>query len=88
MLRSSFAKSIRLQPLINRTQPHTRIPAPTLSSTTTTSRHISSTSPIGGPILLQEKDGFGFARSNPRPAKPRNTGVTEIRGPYYSVYSS
>lgn len=36
--------------------------------------------------LLQDKaNGFGFARSNPRPAKPRSTGVTEIRGPYYSV---
>ena len=37
-------------------------------------------------ILLQDKEnGFGFARSNPRPKKPRMKGVTEIRGPYYSV---
>jgi len=28
---------------------------------------------------------FGFLRANPRPAKPRASGVTEIRGPYYSV---
>jgi hypothetical protein len=36
--------------------------------------------------LLKDIDnGFGFARSNPRPAKPRSKGVTEIRGPYYSV---
>lgn len=36
--------------------------------------------------LLQDKsNGFGFARSNPRPQKPRTKGVTEIRGPYYSV---
>lgn len=36
--------------------------------------------------LLQDKtNGFGFARNNPRPAKPRSSGVTEIRGPYYSV---
>ena len=28
---------------------------------------------------------FPFLRSNERPAKPRARGVTEIRGPYYSV---
>lgn len=39
-----------------------------------------------GVTLLQDKEnGFGFARSNPRPIKPRRKGVTEIRGPYYSV---
>ncbi|CAG8146532.1 unnamed protein product [Penicillium salamii] len=38
-----------------------------------------------GVTLLNDQGGFGFARSNPRPAKPRSTGVTEIRGPYYSV---
>lgn len=27
---------------------------------------------------------FDFLRTNPRPAKPRQTGLTEIRGPYYS----
>ncbi|KAL4774054.1 hypothetical protein BDW60DRAFT_215479 [Aspergillus nidulans var. acristatus] len=37
-------------------------------------------------ILLQDKaNGFGFARSNPRPKKPRSQGVTEIRGPYYTT---
>ncbi|KAL8646998.1 MAG: hypothetical protein Q9226_006618 [Calogaya cf. arnoldii] len=37
-------------------------------------------------ILLQDADnGFGFARANPRPPEPRQLGVTEIRGPYYSV---
>ncbi|KAK2809073.1 hypothetical protein FQN50_004126 [Emmonsiellopsis sp. PD_5] len=36
--------------------------------------------------MLQDKEnGFGFVRSNPPPAKPRMRGVTEIRGPYYSV---
>lgn len=50
------------------------------------SRSLSTTSPAQGLTLLQDKnDGFGFARSNPRPAKPRSKGVTEIRGPYYSV---
>jgi phosphosulfolactate synthase (CoM biosynthesis protein A) len=29
--------------------------------------------------------GFDFLRVNPRPAKPREVGLTEIRGPYYSV---
>jgi len=28
---------------------------------------------------------FPFLRANERPAKPRARGVTEIRGPYYSV---
>ncbi|MDA8345173.1 MAG: phosphosulfolactate synthase [Thermaerobacter sp.] len=28
---------------------------------------------------------FSFLRTNRRPAKPRTRGVTEIRGPYYSV---
>jgi phosphosulfolactate synthase (CoM biosynthesis protein A) len=27
---------------------------------------------------------FDFLRSNARSAKPRQTGLTEIRGPYYS----
>jgi len=29
--------------------------------------------------------GFDFLRVNPRPAKPREVGLTEIRGPYYTV---
>jgi hypothetical protein len=38
------------------------------------------------PILLEDKEkGFGFVRHNKRPSKPRSVGVTEIRGPYYSV---
>ncbi|KUI57343.1 Phosphosulfolactate synthase [Cytospora mali] len=36
-------------------------------------------------IMLEDKDGFGFARHNSRPPKPRKVGVTEIRGPYYSA---
>jgi len=39
--------------------------------------------------LLQDKEnGFGWARHNPLPPKPRKVGVTEIRGPYYSVSPS
>jgi phosphosulfolactate synthase (CoM biosynthesis protein A) len=39
------------------------------------------------PILLEDNDsGFGFIRHNSRTRKPRTTGVTEIRGPYYSSY--
>jgi phosphosulfolactate synthase (CoM biosynthesis protein A) len=33
----------------------------------------------------QSKRGFQFLRTNPRPEKPRQRGITEIRGPYYSV---
>ncbi len=31
-----------------------------------------------------DERAFGFLRVNPRPAKPRTRGVTEIRGPYYT----
>ncbi|KAF2841143.1 hypothetical protein M501DRAFT_1055301 [Patellaria atrata CBS 101060] len=37
------------------------------------------------PLLLDKSDGFGFARHNPLPSKPRKVGVTEMRGPYYSA---
>src|SRR5437899_10147534 len=33
----------------------------------------------------QGERGFQFLRTNPRPEKPRSRGITEIRGPYYSV---
>ncbi|KAK4095766.1 coma-domain-containing protein [Parathielavia hyrcaniae] len=36
-------------------------------------------------IMLEDEGGFGFIRHNTRPSKPRKVGVTEIRGPYYSV---
>ncbi|KAI1079057.1 putative sulfonate biosynthesis enzyme [Whalleya microplaca] len=37
-------------------------------------------------ILLEDRDsGYGFVRHNPLPPKPRSRGVTEIRGPYYTV---
>ena len=31
------------------------------------------------------KNAFDFLRMNERQGKPRQRGVTEIRGPYYSV---
>jgi phosphosulfolactate synthase (CoM biosynthesis protein A) len=33
----------------------------------------------------QGERGFQFLRMNERPRKPRERGITEIRGPYYSV---
>ncbi|CDM32478.1 unnamed protein product [Penicillium roqueforti FM164] len=64
-----------------------RIMSRTSIALSTPSRHFSVTPKIyQGITLLQDKqNGFGFVRSNPRPAKPRTKGVTEIRGPYYSV---
>ncbi|RAH83865.1 coma-domain-containing protein [Aspergillus japonicus CBS 114.51] len=50
---------------------------PTRCSSSTTKKEIT--------LLQDKKNGFGFARSNPRPPKPRTKGVTEIRGPYYTV---
>jgi len=34
---------------------------------------------------FESERGFGFLRTNDRAAKPRERGITEIRGPYYSV---
>ncbi|KIW51146.1 hypothetical protein PV05_09895 [Exophiala xenobiotica] len=53
------------------------------------SHRLLSTTPIQNQAqtLLQDKEnGFGFIRHNPRTPKPRDKGVTEIRGPYYSAY--
>lgn len=60
---------------------------PRAAASSVASRGLSATASLEkGVTLLQDKeDGFGFARSNPRPAKPRSKGVTEIRGPYYTV---
>ncbi|KAL4944327.1 hypothetical protein BDV06DRAFT_210334 [Aspergillus oleicola] len=54
------------------------------------SKGLSTTAPAASakaatPLLHDKAKGFGFARHNPRPKKPRTTGVTEIRGPYYTV---
>ncbi|GIK07429.1 hypothetical protein Aspvir_003093 [Aspergillus viridinutans] len=58
-----------------------------LVTTTGLSRYFATSYPAQKQLtLLQDKHhGFGFARSNPRPPKPRSKGVTEIRGPYYTV---
>src|SRR5438093_1203241 len=34
---------------------------------------------------IETERGFDFLRTNPRKAKPRDGGLTEIRGPYYSA---
>ncbi|KAL2392075.1 Protein HEAT-STRESS-ASSOCIATED 32 [Exophiala dermatitidis] len=55
----------------------------------TSGQRLLSTTPVQNQVktLLQDKEnGFGFIRHNPRTPKPRNRGVTEIRGPYYSAY--
>lgn len=80
MLTSSTAATASKQ-LINRTSLHFA-----KATTCPQSRKLSTTLAAKGLTLLQDKEnGFGFARSNPRPVKPRSKGVTEIRGPYYSV---
>ena len=35
--------------------------------------------------MASQERAFSFVPQNPRPLKPRVTGVTEIRGPYYAV---
>ena len=37
------------------------------------------------PKAIKSKRGFPFLRVNERETKPRKHGLTEIRGPYYSV---
>ncbi|KAL3465353.1 hypothetical protein BJX64DRAFT_297411 [Aspergillus heterothallicus] len=62
-----------------------KVASPTVCSAT---RGLSTSALRGKevtPLLQDKKNGFGFARSNPRPKKPRTKGVTEIRGPYYTV---
>jgi hypothetical protein len=67
-----------------------RTPAKSKIATTLQSRipqRCISTQTSQAPYLLQDKDnGLGFIRSNPRTPKPRDRGVTEVRGPYYSAY--
>lgn len=51
----------------------------------------TSTSDLSEALLAQtlpqdEKHDLGIIRSNPRIAKPRKVGVTQIRGPHYSAY--
>ncbi|TGZ80548.1 putative sulfonate biosynthesis enzyme [Ascodesmis nigricans] len=87
----------RRLPTLTRTLP-TGTLKPTLSTplrTFTTTPHrlggsndpdISESATRFATTLLEDADsGFGFVRSNPRDPKPRSRGVTEIRGPYYSV---
>src|SRR5215467_8878840 len=35
-------------------------------------------------MALENARAFPFLRTNYRPGKPRQTGITEIRGPYYT----
>lgn len=37
------------------------------------------------PLTMTAERAFSFIPINPRPEKPRNRGITEIRGPYYSA---
>lgn len=62
-----------------------RRPAHRTFSYTPISRSSSSISDQSRTLLEDKDDGFGFIRHNARPPKPRTSGVTEIRGPYYSA---
>lgn len=76
--------------LLSSLSPSTRCLIPPASDAITR-RHLSnSPSPSrnnnGMSTLIEDKErGLGFARSNACPKKPRDKGVTEIRGPYYAV---
>lgn len=66
----------------------TRVPKSTFTKLTRQNpTRLLSTQVSQSSYLLQDRqDGLGFIRSNPRTPKPRQHGVTEIRGPYYSAY--
>lgn len=90
LFRSQALKALLRSPLPRRVS---RL-SPTITRTISTTAPLSflPCSPAPMPasqvpnILLEDPDnGFGFIRHNPLPPKPRKTGVTEIRGPYYSV---
>jgi phosphosulfolactate synthase (CoM biosynthesis protein A) len=57
----------------------------TFSRSLSTTPQVYSGAKSAQTLLQDNKNGFGFIRSNPRPPKPRKVGVTEIRGPYYSI---
>ena len=79
----------RINPLLTSASKQiTRGTAPQIAKTAgfMQTRALWASRPQQSPTLLQDQNGFGFARSNPRPEKPRSKGVTEIRGPYYSVW--
>lgn len=38
-----------------------------------------------GAVITKSRRGFEFLKMNRREEKPRHVGITEIRGPYYSV---
>ncbi|MEM9456167.1 MAG: phosphosulfolactate synthase [Myxococcota bacterium] len=54
--------------------------APISSSDSTSDSSSDSTTHPHGPRFA-----FDFLRRNPRPDKPRTRGLTEVRGPYYTV---
>lgn len=73
-----------------RTYPMVGLPRCGIGLMPRTYRQMSTTQKTQTPeqnpkIMLEDPNGYGFIRHNPRPPKPRKTGVTEIRGPYYSA---
>ncbi|KAI8221668.1 hypothetical protein K4K54_007529 [Colletotrichum sp. SAR 10_86] len=56
-----------------------------LARSFTASTPAASTTSARPKVMLEDDNGYGFIRHNPRDPKPRTKSVTEIRGPYYSV---
>lgn len=85
--RTRLATSAR--PLVARSALPQQALAPALAAGTKRQQFSTSSPSPGkkavGALLHDEKNGFGFTRSNPTAKKPRTRGVTEIRGPYYAV---
>ncbi|KAH9227095.1 hypothetical protein K456DRAFT_1775318 [Colletotrichum gloeosporioides 23] len=81
---SRLASRSALRPAASALRTASAISTP-LTRSFTASTPAASTAPARPKVLLEDDNGYGFIRHNPRDPKPRTKSVTEIRGPYYSV---
>ncbi|KAL2162506.1 hypothetical protein VTH06DRAFT_7420 [Thermothelomyces fergusii] len=84
-----FGSAVRQAPsaVARLNKPTSGASRPLWTTTRLLGKHVQRESPPPptSNVMLEDKEAFGFIRHNTRPPKPRTVGVTEIRGPYYSV---
>ncbi|KAF4854416.1 Protein HEAT-STRESS-ASSOCIATED 32 [Colletotrichum siamense] len=81
---SRLASRSALRPAASALRTASAASAP-LTRSFTASTTAASTAAARPKVMLEDDNGYGFIRHNPRDPKPRTKSVTEIRGPYYSV---
>ena len=76
-----------LRPLTRFSKPSSSLPRQIINTTQTRPLSLSSPALASNPKILLDDPSHGYSsiRHNPLPRKPRQRGVTEIRGPYYSA---